>query len=93
MKTLFNNQVCKTSDSLQNLRICATTPLMFNEEEFGLFKKLTKICTTKNWGGDAYLYGLLAIGQIDIVCESDLQIYDIAALIPIIEGTGGTVTD
>jgi myo-inositol-1(or 4)-monophosphatase len=36
---------------------------------------------------------MLASGHIDIVCESDLKIYDIAALIPIITGAGGIVTD
>ena len=34
-----------------------------------------------------------AAGQVDLVIESGLNVYDIAPLIPIIEGAGGIVTD
>ncbi len=44
------------------------------------------------YGCDCYAYCLLAAGQVDLVIESGLNIYDIAALIPIIEGAGGMVT-
>ncbi|NKB52420.1 MAG: histidinol-phosphatase [Rhizobiaceae bacterium] len=44
------------------------------------------------YGCDCYAYCLLAAGQVDLVIESGLNIYDIAALIPIIEGAGGLVT-
>jgi fructose-1,6-bisphosphatase/inositol monophosphatase family enzyme len=45
------------------------------------------------WGGDAYSYGLLALGQIDIVAEYGLKPWDWAALAPVIEAAGGVVTD
>lgn len=45
------------------------------------------------WGGDAYIYGLLAAGYIDLVVESGLKPYDWAALAPVIEGAGGRITD
>jgi histidinol-phosphatase len=35
---------------------------------------------------------LLAEGSVDIVTEHDLKIYDIAALVPIVEIAGGTFT-
>jgi myo-inositol-1(or 4)-monophosphatase len=35
---------------------------------------------------------MVAAGHADCVVESGLKIYDIAALIPIIEGAGGIVT-
>jgi histidinol-phosphatase len=43
--------------------------------------------------GDMWSYMLLAEGALDIVAEVDLQPYDMAALIPIVEGAGGTFTD
>ena len=46
-----------------------------------------------SWGGDCYAYGLLALGQIDIIAERDLTIWDWAALVPIVEGAGGRMTD
>lgn len=42
--------------------------------------------------GDMWAYMLLAEGSLDIVGEFDLQPYDMAALIPIIEEAGGTFT-
>jgi histidinol phosphatase-like enzyme (inositol monophosphatase family) len=44
------------------------------------------------YGTDCYGYCLLAAGFVDLVIEPDLKIYDIAALIPIIERAGGVVT-
>ena len=38
-------------------------------------------------------YGLLASGQIDLVVESGLAWHDLAALIPVIEGAGGMISD
>lgn len=42
--------------------------------------------------GDFWSYMLLAEGAIDIVAEHDLKIYDIAALVPIVEQAGGKLT-
>lgn len=46
-----------------------------------------------SWGGDCYAYGLLALGQIDLIIECGNKIWDWAALVPIIEGAGGCITD
>jgi fructose-1,6-bisphosphatase/inositol monophosphatase family enzyme len=45
------------------------------------------------YGGDGYAYGLLASGWVDIVLESGLKLHDYAALVPVIEGAGGAITD
>ena len=42
--------------------------------------------------GDFFSYMLLAEGSVDIVAEHDLKIYDIAALVPIVEQAGGMLT-
>jgi histidinol phosphatase-like enzyme (inositol monophosphatase family) len=44
-------------------------------------------------GGDCYNYAMLASGHLDIVCESSLKLHDWAALVPVIEGAGGSVSD
>jgi histidinol phosphatase-like enzyme (inositol monophosphatase family) len=44
------------------------------------------------FGGDCYLYCMLAMGFIDVAAEAGLQPYDIQALMPIIRGAGGVVT-
>ena len=45
------------------------------------------------YGGDCYAYGLLAMGLIDLIVEADLDVHDFMALVPVIEGAGGLVTD
>lgn len=42
--------------------------------------------------GDFLSYMYLAEGSVDIVAEHDLKIYDIAALVPIVEQAGGMLT-
>ena len=44
-------------------------------------------------GYDCYAYAMIAAGFIDVVIESGLEPYDIQAMIPIIEGAGGIVTN
>jgi len=44
-------------------------------------------------GTQRYAYALIAMGFTDLVIEADLKRWDIAAIIPIIEGAGGIVTD
>ena len=47
-----------------------------------------KIWRTRAYG-DFWSYMLLAEGTLEIVAEHDLKIYDIAALVPIVEQAGG----
>ena len=36
---------------------------------------------------------MLAAGHVDVIMEAELQYYDIAALMPVIEGAGGVISD
>ena len=42
---------------------------------------------------DGYLYGALASGNLDLVVEKGLGLHDFAALVPIVTGAGGVMTD
>jgi myo-inositol-1(or 4)-monophosphatase len=57
------------------------------------FGRLRKAVQLMRYGGDAYFFSLVAAGQLDIALDPGLQPYDIAALIPIIEGAGGVVRE
>jgi fructose-1,6-bisphosphatase/inositol monophosphatase family enzyme len=37
------------------------------------------------WGGDCYMYGLLARGNMDACVEASLSPYDFCALVPVVE--------
>ena len=39
------------------------------------------------------MYGMLASGLIDIVLEDTLKVHDYMAVVNVIEGAGGVITD
>ncbi len=46
----------------------------------------------RTWG-DCYGYLLLATGHAEIMCDPIMNPWDIAALIPVVRGAGGVITD
>jgi myo-inositol-1(or 4)-monophosphatase len=46
----------------------------------------------RTWG-DCYGYLLLATGHADIMCDPIMNPWDIAALIPVVRGAGGVISD
>jgi histidinol phosphatase-like enzyme (inositol monophosphatase family) len=70
-----------------------TAPDLFPGEDEAVYRRISAASGIRTYGGDGYAYGLLAAGWIDIVLESGLKLYDIAALAPVIEGAGGVITD
>jgi histidinol-phosphatase len=48
--------------------------------------------SSRTWG-DCYGYALVATGRADIMLDPVLNVWDCAAVLPIIEGAGGTFTD
>ena len=75
--------------------LASTGPQYFDDHSGEHFMALAAKTAHKRmvWGGDCYNYGLLASGHIDLVVESGLKLYDIAALVPIVEGAGGLMCD
>ncbi len=82
-------RACK---QLADAELSATSPEMFGDA-LPRFQALSRAARRTSWGGDCYAYGLLALGQIDIVAERDLKIWDWAALVPVVEGAGGRMVD
>lgn len=57
------------------------------------FAALQKQCLRMRTWGDCYGYSLIASGGADIMCDPIMNSWDVLALIPIIEGAGGIITD
>ncbi len=96
--TTFNGAPVKTRacTSVSQAVLNATAPGMYTgkNEAFGKkFKPLEDAAKYSLWGGDAYAFGLVASGFIDIQIDTSLQLYDYAALVPVIEAAGGVMTD
>ena len=73
--------------------LATTAPELLKPDELAVFQAFQSKARATVWGGDCYNYGLIASGFIDIVIESNLQLYDFAALVPVVEGAGGLMRD
>ncbi len=93
--TTLNDEICATSEViiLEQATIYSTTMDMFDNQSFEQYSRLSEHCKFRAFGGDCYCYGLVASGYTDMVCEADLKPYDYFALIPVIEGAGGCISD
>jgi histidinol phosphatase-like enzyme (inositol monophosphatase family) len=61
-----------------------------NSDAFNALRQRAKLVRT--WG-DCYGYLLVAAGLADVMCDPIMNPWDIAALVPVIRGAGGVITD
>lgn len=79
---------------LAEATLFATAPEMFAPgTEAAAFSRLREQVRLTRFGADCYAYCLLAAGHVDLVVEAGLGFYDVAALVPIVEGAGGLISD
>ena len=80
---------------LSGATLATTGPHYFDDHDGGHFMGLAAKTDHKRMvmGGDCYNYALLASGHLDVVCEAGLKLHDFAALVPVVEGAGGTMCD
>ena len=83
----------RACESLSVAELACTAPEMFPEAEAAHFAKVRDAARRVTWGGDCYSYGLIALGLVDTVVETSLKPWDWAALVPVVEGAGGRMTD
>jgi myo-inositol-1(or 4)-monophosphatase len=79
--------------SLKDAILCATDPgQYFSTVQQAAFARVKEEVRMTRYCGDCYLFAVLAMGFVDIVIEAGFSRWDIAALIPIVEGAGGVIT-
>lgn len=97
LATTFNGREVRTRAcrELSEAMLATTGPQYFDDHQGAHFMALAARTDHRRMmmGGDCYNYGLLASGQIDLVCEAGLKLHDWAALVPVVEGAGGTMCD
>lgn len=90
-KRVLKTRTCTT---LSDAAVMTTHPWdYFTADEEARFRALAQTARMSRFGGDCFAYAMLAMGFVDLVIESGLKAWDIAALIPIVEGAGGSITD
>tara|TARA_B100001540_G_C15697038_1_gene592024 strand:+ start:168 stop:944 length:777 start_codon:yes stop_codon:yes gene_type:complete len=94
-QTTLNNKLISTS-SIKKIEesYMFTSGIYFDEPILrNGFEKIKNKSRYYRLGGDCYMYGMLASGLIDVVIEDTLKPHDYMALINVIEGAGGKVSD
>lgn len=95
--TIFNGAPARTRPcaALGSATIATTGPHCFSQGEGEVFMALAARTDHKRMimGGDCYNYAMLASGHLDLVCEAGLKLHDFAALVPVVEGAGGQMSD
>ena len=91
----LNKQLAKTSNvtKIENAYLF-TSGVYFYEPFFRKgFETLKEKTKYFRLGGDCYMYGMLSSGLIDVVIEDTLKAHDYMALINVVEGAGGKISD
>jgi fructose-1,6-bisphosphatase/inositol monophosphatase family enzyme len=83
----------RTCATLALAHLATTGPNYFTGADGTAFDRLRGQARDTLWGGDCHNYGLLASGHLDLVVEAGLKLHDYAALVPVVEGAGGRMTD
>lgn len=90
-----NGAPCRAAraGTLRDAVVLASTPDMFGRDDWRTFDRVCAKARARAFGADCLGYGLLASGHTDVVMEADLKPYDYMAVVPIVEGAGGVISD
>lgn len=94
--TFYNSQAVKlrTNEKIEQATLLTTS--ITNIERLhngGNFKELSLSAKTVRTWGDGYGYLMLVSGRGDVMIDPKVKFWDLAAIIPIINGAGGVITD
>ncbi|MGL6043667.1 MAG: inositol monophosphatase family protein [Sandaracinobacteroides sp.] len=94
-RTVLNGKPVRTRPcaGLAKARAASTHPAAFSAAGHASFQRIGRSVADMLFGGDCHNYGLLAAGHLDLIMEENLKPYDWAALVPILQGAGGVITD
>jgi myo-inositol-1(or 4)-monophosphatase len=83
----------RASRPLSQATVLTTFPEVGSKAEALAFHSVASQALLTRYGMDCYGYALVALGQVDLVIEAELQPYDIQAPIAVVQAAGGIVTD
>ncbi len=86
---LFTHSCSVLSDAI----LATTSPVYFDDTSTPIWQNISQQARFVSYGGDCYNYAMLATGHIDAIIEQSVHVYDIFALIPLIESAGGIISN
>jgi histidinol phosphatase-like enzyme (inositol monophosphatase family) len=93
--TTFNGKPARVRPcpTLARAVLFTTSAGLFDAAEEAAFERLRRATRINRLSGDCYAFALLASGHADVVIDNTVKPHDFAALVPVVEGAGGKITD
>ncbi len=84
----------RSCEKLNDVVLGCTEPMaMFSQGQKAAYEMIRRTSKFTRLGLDAFGYALVAAGKMDMIIEASMQPYDILALVPVVEGAGGKITN
>ena len=80
--------MCGPARRLSDAILLTTSPLLMKPKDRAAFGRVEEKVRLSRYGGDCYAYCMLAAGHVDLVIETELNPFDIIALIPVVDRRG-----
>jgi histidinol phosphatase-like enzyme (inositol monophosphatase family) len=84
---------CRPTTRIEDARIVINEANRMLTKQPELLARLMTLGKHRRFFNDCYAFALLAMGQVDVVIDSDLQPYDYLPVVPVVEAAGGIMTD
>ena len=93
--TTFNGKAVRTRpcEQLTDAVLATSAPDYFDAQAAPAYQRLHETTRWSLYGAGCHAYGQMASGGIDIGIEAEHGAHDFCALVPVIDGAGGTITD
>ena len=91
----FNGEPARTRRGvdLASALMTNSNPDFLSDDERASYNSLRAAVTYTQYGASCYAYGVLASGRTDLAADGGLDTFDMFAVVAVIEGAGGVVTD
>lgn len=73
--------------------VCTTSPEYYHGADRIAFERFSSATRWTVYGGNCYVFGTLACGYADVALEALVGPYDYCALVPVVTGAGGMMSD
>ncbi|MBT4888970.1 MAG: inositol monophosphatase family protein [Rhodospirillales bacterium] len=95
LPTTHNGKLVRTRDceDLSHALMSTSNPDYYDEETKPALHRMRNSTRLNVYGGSCMAYAQIASGRIDVGIDVLFDIYDFLALVPVIKGAGGTITD
>ncbi len=93
--TMHNGEAVRARPcaELSTALLSTSNPDFYGEAEFEAFERLKASTRWTVYGGSCLAYARIASGRIDVGVDAGLDPVDYCALVPVIRGAGGAITD